>query len=181
MDADSRSDEQLMAAYVAGEDAAFEALYRRLLPWLRRLLAAQLRERAEAEDLAQQAFLQLHRARFDFAPGARLRPFLATIALNLKRGWFRRRRRRPEHPLEESALKTAGHPGPTPEGAAAEAQLREALTGLPAHEREVIVLHYYGGFSFAEIGEMTGTGLSAVKQRARRGYGHLRERLGEGA
>lgn len=177
MEPDARSDEQLMAAYLAGDAGAFEALYRRLQPWLLRLVAAQLSAPEEAQDLAQQAFLQLHQARFDFLPGSRLRPWLATIALNLKRGWFRRRRRRPERPLTDETLGGRESPSATPEEAAAAAQLRRALETLAAHEREVIVLHYYGGFSFAEIGEMTGTSLSAVKQRARRGYAHLRKRL----
>jgi len=68
-----KSDEELMAAYVAGDQAAFEELFRRYAPALLRVIGRQLSSPGEAHDLVQQTFLQLHRARYDFKPGARLR------------------------------------------------------------------------------------------------------------
>ena len=88
-----------MAAYVAGDRAALDELFQRLAPVLLRVLARQLPNREEANDLVQQTFLQLHRSRNDFREGARLRPWLFTIAINLKREHFRRVKRRPEAPL----------------------------------------------------------------------------------
>ena len=176
MDPDPRSDEQLMQDYVEGDAAAFEHLHARLQPWLLRVMELHLARREDARDLVQQTFLQAHRARRDFRPGARLRPWLVTIALNLKRGYLRRWKRRPEGALPDLAAVANG--GPSPERRAGDAQLREALDRLPTPQREVLVLHYFGGLSFGEIATQTGTGLSAVKQRARRAYAALRVALG---
>src|SRR5205823_3397947 len=84
-----RTDDELMAAYLAGETAAFDELFRRyalpLLRSLRRRLPAE-----DANDVVQQTFLQLHRCRFDYLPGAGVRPWIYTIAFNLQRRQARR-------------------------------------------------------------------------------------------
>src|SRR5438128_1919265 len=102
-----RSDEELMRAYVSGDSAAFRELFERYGPVLLRVMRHQLRRPEEARDLVQQTFLQLHRSRLDFREGAQLRPWLFTIAMNLKREYFRRAGRRPE-----SELVLDGHDDP---------------------------------------------------------------------
>lgn len=177
------SDEELMAAYVAGDARAFHELFRRYAPILLRVMARGLAAPSEANDLVQQTFLQLHRARHDFLPGAKLRPWLFTIALNLKREHFRRLKRRPETPL---LLDGSRDPAVEPRGAeASDARqaVRHALEQLPPEQREVIELHWFDGLSFAEVGQVVGASLSAVKVRAHRGYRRLREvmELGSGS
>src|SRR5258706_12214080 len=95
-----RDDEQLMAAYVAGDAAAFRELFERYAPLLISMIAAQPGTRNDVADLVQQTFLQLHRARHDFDPRYKRRPWLLTIALNLRRQEARRKYRSPEGPLE---------------------------------------------------------------------------------
>jgi RNA polymerase sigma-70 factor (ECF subfamily) len=168
-----------MLAVTRGDPDAFERLYLRLSPWLHRLMALQLPQPDLAGDLVQQAFLQLHLARQEFRAGARLRPWLVTIALNLKRGYFRRRKRRAETSVEEALEGQPDTEAESPEQAAEAARVRQAVRRLPAHEQEVIVLHYFGGFSYGEIESLTGTGRSAIKQRARRGYERLRAELAD--
>ena len=167
-----------MAAYVAGEAAAFRELFERYAAPLERVLLRDLGERDEARDLVQQTFLQLHRARLDFDPQKRLKPWLYTIALNLKREHFRRRKRRPERPDAE-----AGEREPTePRGqqrAEARRSLAWALYRIPNEQREVIELHWFGGLSFAELAESMGITVAAAKVRAHRGYLRLRELLGD--
>jgi DNA-directed RNA polymerase specialized sigma24 family protein len=97
---DLRSDEQLMAAYVAGDGAAFRVIFERYAPVLMRAMLRELYVREEANDLVQQTFLQLHRARADFDAGQKLKPWIFTIAMNLKREYFRRKKRRPERSLD---------------------------------------------------------------------------------
>jgi RNA polymerase sigma factor (sigma-70 family) len=174
-----RTDEQLMAAYVAGEAGAFDELFRRLAPLLLRVLARQLRSPQAAQDLVQQTFLQLHRARFDFRPDAKLRPWLFTIALNLKREHFRRVQRRPETPLELDGRSDPSVDPPSFEQADTDKTVRLALERLPPDHREVIVLHWFEGLSFAEVSELVGASVSAVKVRAHRGYVALRTLLAE--
>lgn len=170
-----KSDEELMAAYAAGDEQAFHELFQRYAPVLLRVMARQLDAPVEAHDLVQQTFLQLHRARHDFRPDAKLRPWLFTIALNLKREHFRRLRRHREAAL---TLDGPGEPSVAPRGAEtsdARQALSRALPRLPADQREVIELHWFDGLSFAEVSEILGVGLSAVKVRAHRGYRRLRQ------
>lgn len=173
------TDEELMAAYVAGDRAAFGTLFQRYAPRLQRLMQRDLGRTDEANDLVQQTFLQLHRARRDFRPDAKLRPWLFTIALNLKRQHFRRLGRRPVTSLDDDAAVEPVAPGGGPEGRVRDLQLRAALGRLPEGQREVIVLHWFEGLSFREVAELVGASQSAVKVRAHRGYNRLRETMGE--
>jgi RNA polymerase sigma-70 factor (ECF subfamily) len=178
---DTRSDEQLMSAYVAGDAAAFRALFERYAPLLLRSMARELFAREEANDLVQQTFLQLHRARRDFDPSQKLKPWLFTIAMNLKREYFRRKKRRPERSLDAQGV-------PEPIVGALGAQrvdarrtLARALADLPADQREVIELHWFDELEFPEVAQVVGASVSAVKVRAHRGYVRLRQALGDSA
>ena len=176
-----RSDEELMVAYVKGDAAAFHELFKRFAPMLLRVLGRGLKSQIEAEDLVQQTFLQLHRARNDYNPEARLRPWLFTIAFNLRREYFRRGQRRPEAPLE---LDGRGDPAVQPHGHArvdAAESLKVALGRLPPDQAEVIALHWLEGLSFPEVAEIVGASLSAVKVRAHRGYATMRSFLEQDA
>ncbi len=168
-----------MAAYVAGNAQAFRELFERLAPGLERYLLRDLAQREEARDLVQQAFLQLHRARLDFDPNKRLKPWLYTIALNLKRELFRRKKRRPERPDAEAAEREPVAPRGQ-EQTEARRSVTWALARLPADQREVIELHWFGELSFPEPAGSLGIGVAAAKVRAHRGYVKLRELLGEG-
>lgn len=170
-----------MAAYVAGDSAAFRVIFERYAPLLLRSMLRELYAREEANDLVQQTFLQLHRARADFDPGQKLKPWIFTIAMNLKREYFRRKKRRPERSLDSE-----GAPEPaTPARGAAQVEARRTLARvlaeLPADQREVIELHWFDGLEFPEVATVVGASVSAVKVRAHRGYVRLRAALGEGA
>src|SRR4051794_26555021 len=80
---DTRSDEELMAAYIDGDAAAFRGLFERHAAVLYRLARRRLNSDDDARDVVQQTLLQMHRARNDFRRGSRLRPWLFTIAMNL--------------------------------------------------------------------------------------------------
>lgn len=167
-----------MRAYVGGDTASFDELFRRYAKMMERVLGRDLPQ-AAAEDLVQQTFLQLHRARNDFDLNARLRPWLFTIGFNLKRELFRRRKRRPETALE---LDGRGDPAEGPRGveqADAAQALRHALARIPEDQAEVIALHWLAGLPFPEVAELVGASVSAVKVRAHRGYAALRTELAD--
>jgi RNA polymerase sigma-70 factor, ECF subfamily len=177
----SRTDEELMAAYVAGQTSAFRELFERHATPLLRLMGQGLFRPEEARDLVQQAFLQLHRSRYDYQLDARFRPWLYTIAINLKREYLRRVKRRPE-----AGLEAVGGEGPSEEGRdalrfEAAQTLARALSQLPNDQRDVIVLHWMQGLSFAEVAEIVGASVGAVKVRAHRGYTALRGILSDGS
>ncbi len=171
-----RSDEELMAAYVGGDTAAFSDLFERYAPLLVRIMRRQVRNPDDASEIVQQTFLQLHRARNDFQQGRRLRPWLMTIAYNLKREHFRRRMRKPEVPLEYEppASERGGDPVERKDEAM---RVRAALASLPAGQREVIIMHWFEEMSFPDVAEVLGLSVSAVKVRAHRGYKVLRKLL----
>jgi RNA polymerase sigma factor (sigma-70 family) len=169
------SDEDLMAAYVRGDRPSFLALFERWGPRLRHLFVRGGLRGDDADDLVQQTFFQLHRARNDFRAGSALRPWIYTIALNLRRQFMRRAGRKPEHELDEQNA-------PPAEARDADAAIdshhvRAALLSLPDAQREVIMLHWFQGLSFREVAEVVGATPTAVKVRAHRGYAKLRAHL----
>jgi RNA polymerase sigma-70 factor (ECF subfamily) len=172
------SDEALMQGYVAGDEAAFRVLFARYASFLMRLIRRQVWREADVQDLVQQTFLQVHRARRDFRAGMRLRPWLVTIALNLARDHLRRRGRRPETALEDAPEPVAPAP---PEDDGTARLVREALAALPQDQRQVIELHWFDGLSFPEIATVVGARAGAVRVRAHRGYVALRRTLGAAA
>ncbi len=170
-----------MIAYVQGDSAAFRVIFERYAPLLLRAMLRELYAREEANDLVQQTFLQLHRARADFDQRQALKPWLFTIAMNLKREYFRRHKRRPERSLEaqvglEPAVAALGA-----ERVDARRTLARALLELPRDQREVIELHWFDELEFPEVAQVVGASVSAVKVRAHRGYVRLRRALGDDA
>lgn len=176
MDYASATDEELMGAYVAGDPRAFRALFDRYTPRLLGMLRRGLADPHAVQDIVQQTFLQFHRARNDFRQGARLRPWLYTIALNVRREHFRRVGRRREDAQETFDQHASRQTDRDPVVQKQTAQLvRAALATLPDAQREVIELHWLAEMPFPEVAEVVGASLSAVKVRAHRGYARLRE------
>jgi RNA polymerase sigma-70 factor (ECF subfamily) len=172
-----KSDEELMLAFAGGDTAAFSELFRRWAPVLVRVTQRHLGRRSDAEDVVQQTFLQLHRARRDFAPGAKLRPWLFTIALNLCRDLHRYRGRRHEMPVEDVVL-VAPEPASAAESQELQQKVRLALGRLSEDQRAVIELHWFEELPFNEIAVIVGASAGAVRVRAHRGYEALRRSLG---
>jgi RNA polymerase sigma-70 factor (ECF subfamily) len=172
------SDEELMAAYVGGDEQAFAELFRRYAPWMLRLLVRGLPSREEANDLLQQTFLHVHRARADFDTGRRVRPWVVAIALNVKREHLRRLQRRGEFQLDESEHREPAATTGDPERSSEAARVRRALYRLSDAQREVLELHWFAGLPFSEIADVVGAKHSAVKVRAHRAYRELRRLLG---
>jgi RNA polymerase sigma factor (sigma-70 family) len=183
MTAPDETDEQLMARYVAGDQTAFQELFGRHAPTLFGMMRRYVRSSDEANDLLQQTFLHLHRARNDFRPGSMLKPWLFTIGMNCIREHFRRRGRRKEGPLEpvEEAKLVAEVVSleDLQEAKLKQERVRVALAQLPDNQREVIEMHWFQGRPFEEVARLVGASLSAVKVRAHRGYTRLRDMLGE--
>ena len=167
-----------MAAYIAGDSRAFREIFQRFAPMLQSMARRRVGTGGDADDLVQQAFLQLHRARHDFRPGTRLRPWLVTIAMNLTRDVLRRRGRRPEAPIDPERMEAPISAGHSAESADEARHVRAALTELPEDQREVIELFWLSGLAYAEIAQIVGASEGAVRVRAHRGYVRLRALLG---
>lgn len=168
--------EDLMARYVAGDAAAFEALYLQLSPRLFGYLLRLTRDRERAEDLVQITFSKVHRARDSYLLGAPLLPWVLAIA---RRSFFDERRRAKVRPEDLSYDGIVPEPKIEPEnlGSDVTAALEHAMGKLPAAYAEAIQLTKITGLSLAEAAEVLGASKTAVKLRVHRGYLLLRQEL----
>ena len=134
-----------------------------------RLSYTYLKNTQDAQDVCQTVFVRLLTEPRDFQSPAHERAYILRMAANackdlLKSPWRQRIR-----PLED------GLQVPAPE--AEEGSVLSAVNTLPPHYRAVIYLHYYEGYSVAEIAEILKLGQSAVKMRLKRGREMLKLEL----
>jgi RNA polymerase sigma-70 factor (ECF subfamily) len=165
----------LMAAYQDGAYAAFEELYAALAAPVRSWHLARTRDRARAEDLVQETFLQVHRARRTYDPAYPVVPWVMAIARHVYLMDCRTASRRPRYVAEDAGPERTVAPE-------AEARLRglpvrEALGRVTRDQRDALLLHHVGGWSFREIAGRLGIRETAAKLRSSRGMARLREEL----
>ncbi len=177
-----------MLAYRDGEAAAFEALYSRHRARLFRYLLHQCGRREQADEMFQEVWMSVIRARSGYEVSARFTTWLYRIAHNRLIDGFRARGRLAE--FEVDAADADGDPPdyPAPAGVQPERLLERAqLAGrllaaievLPAVQREAFLLATEGGLTVEEIGQATGTGFETAKSRLRYAYARLRSELGD--
>ncbi len=168
-----RTDEELMLAYVDGDQAAFRELFERWAPIVHGLTRRHLRDEDLAREVTQQTFFKLHGARNDFRRDGKLRPWLLTIAMNLVREHWRRSKRRQHVELDEQR-EAAPEPVRSDLELEQRAQLlHDALAQLPETQREVVELHYFQERPYKEVAEIVGSSEGAVRVRAHRAYRKL--------
>ncbi|MDO9706814.1 sigma-70 family RNA polymerase sigma factor [Paracraurococcus lichenis] len=167
------SDATLMRWAAAGDRAAFGVLVERHGERALRIALRVLHDPAEAEEVAQEAFLRAWQAAAGFDPArAQFTTWLHRIVLNLAIDRTRRRAAAPE--AGGAALLALADPGPGPEAAAAAAEDRAALAAalaqLPARQRAAIALAYEEGLSGAEAAaalDVSERALEGLLRRAR--------------
>lgn len=138
------------------------------------------RDAAEAEDAAQEAFLNVYRALGRFRSGAPFKPWLLKIVSNEARN-----RRRDAGRRAGLALRVAGEHSPeaptSPESSIVAAERRDelllAVDGLAEESRMVISCRYFLGLSEEETAAVLGCPQGTVKSRLSRALGKLRERM----
>jgi RNA polymerase sigma-70 factor (ECF subfamily) len=168
----------LMRRYQDGDLEAFEQIYETLAAPLGRYLRGLSRNAARAEDLLQETFLQIHRARASYTPPRPVKPWVYAIARHVflmsRRAATRRAKREmtaieelPEVPIPPDVASLADRD-----------QVHRALEKVSDDHREALTLHHLGGLSFKEIGHVLGISEGAAKVRAHRGMAKLREVLG---
>lgn len=176
---------ELMQRYAEGDDQLFEPLYRLLAPDLYRFCRRLARHQAEADDVFQDTFLKLHRARATYLPGSNVLHWAFAIARSVYLDRLRYWRRRPESlgSANDTAEDDSLH---ADEQYAPEAQaLAHDLAGVVTAElgkmseknRLAYVLLREEGLSVKEAAAVLGTTTAVVKQRAHRAYELLRAAL----
>lgn len=182
------TDPDLPDVVAAQQDrAAFAVLYRRYLDRVYAYCFYLLGDHHDAEDATERTFLAALRALDGFRDrGSSFRAWLFRIAHNELANAVRGRSRRRRHTLNLDGMGEGVEP-PAPEASdPAQAldrlddarRVRSALERLPADRRQVVVLRFVDGLSAAEIGDVLGRSVGAVRVLQHRALRDLAERLG---
>jgi RNA polymerase sigma-70 factor (ECF subfamily) len=188
----ARSDVQLMLDVKAGDEQSFELLLQRYRTPLVNFLYRMVRAREEAEDLAQEVFLRVYRARKDYVPSAKFTTWLFRIATNLALNSVRdNRHQRMEVSLDapvtidaedgdEKPLDIAEKHPNIEQYMVEEARkkmIRHAIDKLPEKQRAAVLLHKYQELDYGDIAKILECSESALKSLLFRAYETLRVEL----
>lgn len=184
------SDETLMLAYARGDAAAFERLYARHKGPTYRYFLRHTSDRSAADELQQDIWLGVVRARGRYAADARFTTWLYALARNRLVDHWRARRNVQLMSLDDAGADILDPPGvgepPTdasddPLALVIDAQaghrLQRALAEVPAAQRDAFLLHVEAGLSLAEIATLCGVPAETIKSRLRYAYRRLRDAL----
>jgi RNA polymerase sigma-70 factor (ECF subfamily) len=186
----ARTDVQLMLDVKAGDEASFELLLRKYRTPLVNFLYRMVRDTAVAEDLAQEVFLRVYRAREDYAPRAKFTTWMFRIATNLALNSVRdNRHRRMEISMDQPADsgEEDARPLEVPDRAPSVEQellarsraemILRAIHSLPEKQRAAVLLHKYQELDYDEIARVLECSESALKSLLFRAYETLRVEL----
>jgi len=175
-----------MQAVAADEPGAFESLVEIYEMRVKAAVARSVRDRSSVDDLAQEVFLRLFRARHRYQPTARFETFLHRIIFNLcvnhtqssnrRRTWSLSAPTDDDGPVDPVDAR-AGRPLQSFEQAERAELLRRAVEELPESQRKALVLSRFDALSYDEIAEVMDLSMPAVKSLLWRARENLRRRL----
>lgn len=180
-------DEKLIELVVAGQTGAFDLLVERHKGRLYSYLLRLLRDPAEAEDVAQEAFVRAYVHADKYRNIAKFSTWLYTIATNLVRNRIRKTKSTPRllslsggrHDDDEDEPIDLPDPSDRPDRVHEKNELHALVTAgierIPARYREAFVLREVNQLSYEEIAAITGLKLGTVRSRINRGRGHFRD------
>lgn len=187
----ARTDVQLMLGVKAGDEASFELLLEKYRTPLIHFLGRMVKDPAMAEDLAQEVFLRVYRARKGYKPSAKFTTWLFRIATNLALNAVRDER----HHRREVSIEQPGEGAPGQSEADAQplevpdrrpgiveqmmdddraARIRRAILALPEKQRAAVLMHKYHEMDYDQIAEALECSESALKSLLFRAYEALR-------
>lgn len=143
----------------------FEAVYEHQYPHVHKFCFSKLGNRADAEEVTQEAFLRLLKSwgKHELRNGG------AGLLIQMAK-WLIQGRKRPLLPLMDISVRHKFH-DPLP------ARLLDMIWQLPRLQRRAVVMHYYADMTFEEIGEAMGTGISTAEYRTKAGIRRLRRAI----
>jgi RNA polymerase sigma-70 factor (ECF subfamily) len=186
----ARTDVQLMLDVKAGDEQSFELLLRKYRTPLVNFLYRMVRNTAVAEDLAQEVFLRVYRARQEYAPSAKFTTWMFRIATNLALNSMRDNRHRQMEISIDQSMDTGEDEQPpleVPDRAPTVEQelvarsraelIMKAIHSLPEKQRAAVLLHKYQEMDYDEIARVLECSESALKSLLFRAYETLRVEL----
>jgi len=186
-----RSDEELMLSYRGGDEAAFEMLYRRHEKPLLNFFYRVVMNAVDAENLCQETFFRIVRAKKKYEATAKFKTWLFQIALNLCRDRLRRMKHRSHISLNTQASsqndgdielhELISDPSSDLEKHMETEELgalvQGAITSLPEDEHLVVILKEYQGTKFSEIANIMNCPVGTIKSLNHRAHKKLRKIL----
>jgi RNA polymerase sigma-70 factor (ECF subfamily) len=181
-------DAELVSRVQAGDKQAFDLLVIKYQRKIMRLLSRMIRDPAEIEDVAQEAFIKAYRALPQFRGDSAFYTWLYRIAINTARNWLAANKRAPSTPsafeneegetFNESDVLTDGS---NPESEMASRQIAEtvnkAINDLPEELRNAIVMREIDGMSYEDIAESMNCPIGTVRSRIFRAREAIATRL----
>jgi len=182
-------DAALMLRVKQGDIAAFTELVEKYKQPVMNLVYRMLRDLTEAEDVAQNVFVQVHRSAHRYQVSSKFSTWLFTTARNLSLNEIRRRSRHPADSMDASSpeqedqpwhqyqdVKAASPPDKLLQGEM-EQKIEDALAGLPENQRIALLLCRQDELSYEDMAKVLGCSLSAVKSLIHRGREALKQQL----
>jgi RNA polymerase sigma-70 factor, ECF subfamily len=177
-------DAHLVGRARAGDRGAFGELLSRYRESVRGVCPRILGEASEADDVAQEASLQAYLGLDHLVEASSFGPWFHAIAANLARKSIRGRRPTPMGAVHDDQRVLWRSPEPTPEEALAAREVHElilsCLAGVSQVNREALISHYLGGYTYAEMAAILGVSPSTIRGRLFAGRRQLRRVLMEG-
>lgn len=185
-------DESLMRDFASGSQEAFELIFERYSSHIINFAYRFLGTREEAEDIAQEVFLRIYRAKEQYDANRPFRPWIFSITSRLISNRLRDRKRHPTASLDwnveddegsSQALQIPEKPGHEPAQILGKKQLvltvRRALEQLPENQRTAVILARFEEMSYEEIAQAMNTSVLAVKSLLFRARESLKKLLGK--
>lgn len=170
-------DVALQQRFVDGDNDAFSVLVQPHMDTMFTVALRLVANPVDAEDCLHEALILAMRKRRQFQVGRPIRPWLLRIVRNLaltrlRAPWWKRVIRMGEDPVPQPA-----DPGVSADDLDRDVKIRAALMELPETYREVLALYHLEDMNYAEMQDITGVSVAALKQRVRRGSAALRKKL----
>ena len=174
-------DEALMLAYAAGDAAAFDVLYAKHKGGVYRYLLRHCGIAGVADELFQDVWMNMIRARAAYVPSAKFATWLYRIAHNRLIDHWRATGHAEfvsaiddDDPLEAVPAARGDEPEVRVASREMAARVARALAALPPAQRDAFLLHQEGGLTLDDIAQLTGAGAETVKSRLRYALAKLR-------
>lgn len=185
------TDESLMADFASGSQAAFELIFERYSSHIINFAYRFLGSRDEAEDIAQEVFLRIYKAKERYDPKRPFRPWIFSIASHLISDQKRFGKRHPKESLDVTLQDSDGNPyrNEIEDRSSAKSEellekqqiahlVQKALKELPENQRQAVLLARFEDMSYEEISQTMKVSVSAVKSLLFRARESLKQSLG---
>jgi RNA polymerase sigma-70 factor (ECF subfamily) len=179
-------DAVLMLQVCGGHEPSFETLIERHRSTVVNHLYRLVRDRAVAEELAQDVFLRVYRFRSRYQPEAKFTTWLFRITTNVALNWRRDTRREAAHLRLDASTHEARRIQVLDQNPRVDQQLlvehrarevRDAIDALPPKQLAAVLMHKYEGMDYAQIADVLNCSIPALKSLLFRAYETLRRRL----